>query len=135
MACNPPRRASRRARSRTAGFTLIELVTTIVIVAILATIGIANFIQFKRRASVASCTSNQRHTLESSLLYISTSSPGTTSFDVNFLTAGGFLSQEVGECPESTIDDFNDYTVNIVNNSVTLITCRVLPVEHAWTLP
>ena len=135
MACNPRREPRCPARSSRAGFTLIELAITVVILAILATIGIANFVHFRKRAGYTSCISNQRHTLEAALLYISTASPGAASFDVSFLTGAGYLDQNVAECPSSTIDDFNDYVIDIVNNEVTLITCKVEPVDHSWALP
>jgi prepilin-type N-terminal cleavage/methylation domain-containing protein len=124
----------RRAR-RNAGFTLIEMATVLVILGILTSIGLVNFMRFRHRATYSSCTSNQRHTLEGALLYISTTSPGTVAFDVNVLTAGNYVSDESAECPRSTVDDFNDYSLNVVDNQVTLITCKVEPAAHAWVLP
>ena len=135
MLRNPPDRSAPRARFRTAGFTLIELCVTVVILGILMAIGIVNFGRFRNRASYSSCVSNQRHILEGTLLYISAASPGTVTFDVDVLVAANYVGQQVADCPHSTIDDFKDYTIEITNNQVTALTCKIEPVEHAWTLP
>jgi len=135
MACRSPRRTWQRLVIRRSGFTLIELCVVIVIIGIITSIGMANFIRFRSRAGYSACVSNQRHTLEAAVLYVSTANPGTINLDVNFLTAAGFLNKEVAECPSSTIDDWNDYAITIVNNRVTLLRCKEEPVQHAWTLP
>jgi hypothetical protein len=107
----------------------------IVVLSIIASIAIVNFIRFRSRADYASCVSNQRHVLEASTLYISLSNPGTTNIDVVVLTGGGWLSNEVAGCPRSTAHVFNDYRIHINNNQVESIDCKILPAEHLWTLP
>lgn len=131
MSCSRLRARGRRR----AGFTLIELMVVIAVIGIITSLGIVNFMKFRKRASYASCVTNQRHVLEASVLYISTNNPGTVTFDVDVLTAADFLSGEVAECPHSTIDDFNDYSIEITDNTTTAIGCKVEPAMHAWTLP
>jgi len=114
------------------GFTLIELAVVIVVIGVVSTIALTNFMRFRNRASYASCVSNQRHVLESSLLYISLSSPGTVTYDVSDLTAGGYLSAEVAECPKSTAHLMDDYRIHVVSNNVTQIDCKIEPVVHQW---
>jgi prepilin-type N-terminal cleavage/methylation domain-containing protein len=106
----------RRRAQRSAGFTIIELATVLVVVGILTAIGLVNFMRFRHRASYSSCAANQRHAVEAALLYSSTTSPGTVTIDVDVLTVANYLSQEVAECPLSTVADFNDYSLDFVDN-------------------
>lgn len=122
-------------RSSQSGFTMVELAVVFIVLAIVSSIAIANFIKFQTRASYASCVSNQRHVLEASTLYISLDNPGNVAFDVNQLIADGYLAQEVGACPRSTMHAMNDYHVVVVNNRVSVLDCKILPVDHHWNLP
>jgi prepilin-type N-terminal cleavage/methylation domain-containing protein len=117
------------------GFTMVELAVVIVVVGVISVIALTNFIRFRTRATYASCLANQRHILESSLLYVSLTNPGTVTFDVDQLTAGGYLNDEVAECPKSTAHTYNDYTVHIVTNHITEIDCKIEPAEHQWDVP
>jgi len=134
MCCRTPQRAPRRGAGRR-GFTLIELAVVIVVVGVVATIALANFMRFRNRATYAACLANQRHVLESSLLYVSLTNPGTVDFDVDQLTGGGYLNDEVAECPKSTAHEHNDYTIHVNSNHVTTIDCKIEPAEHQWDLP
>ena len=135
MTCrtHPWVRTSTRRSER--GFTLIELSVVIIVVTIITSIALANFIRFQKRASYASCASNQRHILEASTLYISQASPGTVTFDVAVLTAGGYVNTETAECPRSVMHAQNDYRIEIVDNTVNKIDCKIEPVDHHWELP
>lgn len=129
----PRSRVSGRGSQR--GFTLIELAVVIMVVAVITSIALANFIRFRTRASYVSCVSNQRHILEATTLYISQNSPGTIAFDVAVLQAGGWVNHETCECPRSTMHGQNDYHIDIVDNSVNDISCKILPADHHWDLP
>jgi len=128
-------RPSTSHRRSNSGFTLIELAVVIVVVTVITSIALANFIRFQKRASYTSCASNQRHILEASTLYISQSNPGTVAFDVAVLTAGGWINLETASCPRSAMHAQNDYRIDIVNNDVNSIDCKILPAEHHWNLP
>ncbi|MFQ5599587.1 MAG: type II secretion system protein [Candidatus Krumholzibacteriia bacterium] len=117
------------------GFTIIELMVVIVVIGLLASIAIANFVSFQSRAKFASCKSNQRTIVEGAVLFIAETAPGTITLNVNDLSAAGWLPQSVGECPSSDIDDFADYDVEIVNNDINDLGCLVEPVEHLWAVP
>lgn len=122
-------------RSSRSGFTMIELAVVLIVLSIMSSIALANFIKFQKRASFASCVSNQRHVLEASTLYISLENPGNVAYDVNVLVGNGYLSQEIGECPRSAVHAMNDYHITVVNNRVTGLNCKILPVDHQWNLP
>jgi prepilin-type N-terminal cleavage/methylation domain-containing protein len=130
-----PRRSRSLRRSGSSGFTMIELALVIVVIGIIAVIGMANFIRFRTRAHLSACVTNQRHMYEACLMYVSSVTPGTVTFDVNVLTGSGYLPSEEAECPASNVDDFNDYTLDVVANSVTEIGCTQEPVAHLWTVP
>jgi len=124
-----------QAPPRRAGFTLVELAIVVVVLGIISAIAMSNFIRFRHRANYAACVSNQRNIVEASLLYISITYPGTTTFDVDQLTAGGYLPDQVADCPLSTAHAMNDYTVSIVDNRVTEIECKIEPADHLWNVP
>ena len=114
---------------------MVELAVVMVILSIITSIGLANFMKFRTRASYTSCVSNQRHILEASTLYISSMNPGTVVLDVNVLTGGGYVSPKIAGCPKSTVHALDDYVIHIDNNSVTAIDCKIEPAEHLWNLP
>ena len=114
---------------------MVELAVVIVVIGVVSTIALTNFMRFRNRASYASCLSNQRHVLESSLLYISLASPGTVTFDVSDLTTGGYLGNDVAECPKSTAHLLDDYRIHVVSNNITQIDCKIEPVVHQWDVP
>lgn len=132
-------RATPRSRSSAGfsqrGFTLIELAVVIMVVAVITSIALANFIRFRKRASYVSCVSNQRHIVEATTLYISQNSPGSVSFDVAVLQVGGWVNLETCECPRSSVHAQNDYRIDIVNNTVGDIGCKILPADHHWDIP
>ena len=128
-----PRPSRRGAGSR--GFTLIELGIAIVVIGIIMAIGLVNFVRFRTRAQFAGCVTNQRHTYEACLMYVSNVNPGTVTFDVNVLTGAGYLPTDAAECPLSTVDDFNDYTLEVTSNAVTDIRCKQEPADHLWEVP
>ena len=122
-------------RGGRAGFTLIELGISVVIIGLLATMAVTSFSQFRQRAAYSSCVTNQRNVVQASMLYASVSNPGNRAVDVAFLAGAGFVNTEIGKCPADPAHGNNDYTVTIVNNAVSAITCNIEPVKHAWNLP
>jgi len=131
----PPRPRPGHRGSGSRGFTLIELGIVIVVIGVITAVGLVNFSRFRTRAQYAGCITNQRHTYEACLMYVSNANPGTVTFDVNVLTVAGYLPSDSAECPLSAVDDFNDYRLTIVSNTVTQITCKQEPVSHDWPVP
>lgn len=122
-------------RSRRHGFTLVEIMVALVIMGIVASLGVINYLRLIGRANYASCVTNKRNTYEASLLYIAAVSPGTVTFDVDVLTGAGLVSGVVADCPSSSIEDHNDYTIEITLDQVTAIDCKIEPADHSWRIP
>jgi prepilin-type N-terminal cleavage/methylation domain-containing protein len=135
MKCKTRPSAARRNPALQRGFTIVELAVVMVVLTILTSIAMANFMKFRNRASYTSCVSNQRHILEASTLYISATNPGTAVVDVADLTGGGYLATKIAGCPTSTLHALDDYSIHVTNNEVTAIDCKIKPADHLWRLP
>jgi prepilin-type N-terminal cleavage/methylation domain-containing protein/prepilin-type processing-associated H-X9-DG protein len=85
MGCSTPKKVIRRSSRPAAGFTLIELLVVIAIIAILAAMLLPALSSAKKRASQASCLSNQKQLTMAWIMYAGDSSDKV----VGFSTVGG----------------------------------------------
>jgi prepilin-type N-terminal cleavage/methylation domain-containing protein len=112
---------------------LIELMVVIVIIGILATIGLANFLRMRKNAKMAACVAHQRGVMEAAVAYAVDRTVPDGNMNVGVLLAAGYVSNNICECPSSDVDDFDDYTILWANNFPQDITCTFLPAEHDFT--
>ena len=75
---------------RKAGFTLVELLIVIAIIAILAAIAIPQFTQYRNRAFKTELDSDAKNAYTASQAYL-TDAPGATVGDLGALTTGGYV--------------------------------------------
>lgn len=120
-------------RGHPQGFTLVELMIVVVIIGLLASIGLANYISMRENAKFASCICNQRNIHEAAFIYAQDNNIQTTAINVNAITATGLITREVGECPSSGNKDWDDYNIQFNNGAVTQITCSIRGPDHLYT--
>lgn len=80
------------------GFTLIELMIVIAIIAILAAILVPNFLRARNQGQLTACKSNLKN-MGTALEMYSTDSSGTYPVAIATLTTGGTYLQVLPVCP------------------------------------
>ncbi|MGM9999197.1 MAG: type II secretion system protein [Candidatus Bruticola sp.] len=109
------------------GFTLIELMIVIAIIAILAAILVPNFIRARAQGQVTSCKSNLKNIGTACEMY-ATDNGGRYPQDLNKLTVSAQGQQpylkQIPKCPSTgTSDPYNSYTSSM-NPDVYTIFCQ-----------
>ena len=80
------------------GFTLVELMVVVGIIAIILTFAIPNFITARKRAQASTCVNNLKLLYEAGQLYRIDEGDSVSSLNVETLYNVGYLDSEV-ECP------------------------------------
>ncbi len=82
-----------RKENKEGGFTLVELLIVVAIIAILAAIAIPQFSQYRARAFVATLNADVKNAYTASQAYL-TDNPGTTIDDIAQLQEAGYNPSE-----------------------------------------
>ena len=114
------------------GFSYIELAVVLMIVATLASFGIANFIQFRGRAQAAACIIKQRLIVEAVMIYVGEQTPLTNIINSKYLVESKLIRAETAECPNSGDDNYTDYQVTLDGRQIKSVECLIRTKEHAY---
>lgn len=123
-----------RRRPGEQGFSLIELSVALMVVAVLASFGIANFMQFNGRAHAAACILKQRRIVEAVLILVGEQTPRTNLINSKYLLEAELIRAETAECPRSGDNNYTDYQVTLNGSEIESIECLVRMEEHAYRL-
>lgn len=121
-----------RDGARRAGFTLIELMIVIVVIGILVSIAIPNYFSMTESARRGSCISNQRNIVAHASLYAADHGIYNGQIAITDLVDAGVAPTEMAECPNSTVDDHDDYDITITDGVVADVDCTVREDDHDW---
>jgi prepilin-type N-terminal cleavage/methylation domain-containing protein len=117
---------------RQKGFTLVELMVVVIIIGVLASIVIANYIRMKNHANTASCISNQRNILQAAVDHSIENTIPDGDMNVQDLNTAGVVSASLCECPNEGVVDLDDYIITWLDNVPRDVTCDVKGDDHRW---
>ena len=111
---------SKQPKQRKAGFTLIELMIVIAIIAILAAILVPNFIRARAQGQLTACKSNVKN-LATSLEMYSTDNAGHYPANNNVTLLTPNYLKIIPQCPSAQSSTYSSqYTSNTVPDAYTI---------------
>ncbi len=113
-------------------FTLVELLIVITVIGILATLAVANFARLRANAKRAACIAQQRGALEAAYNYTIDFDPPDGNMNISTLEDGGYVAENLCECPESPVEDYDDYVIIWQDDLPIDVDCLIRGDDHSW---
>jgi type II secretory pathway pseudopilin PulG len=104
----------------------------VVIIGILASIALPNYLSMTESARRGSCISNQRNIVAHASLYAADQGIYNGVIPIVDLVDAGIAPTKLAECPNSTVENFDDYEITIADGVVADVDCTVREDEHSW---
>ncbi|MBU1700812.1 MAG: prepilin-type N-terminal cleavage/methylation domain-containing protein [Candidatus Eisenbacteria bacterium] len=114
------------------GFTLVEVMVTVVVIGILTSMAIPNYIRLQERAKTAQCMSNQKNISTAATAYGMDNGIIDASVSCLDLFNAGLISSAIAECPSSENSDNDDYEITFVGGVPVAVTCLIAGPDHLW---
>ena len=132
-----PRFLRDRKMERRGGFTLVEIMITVMIIGMLSAIAIPAGLKSAEVARRSICIDNQRVIYGAAFQYeidqatILTDGVNGGALRTELMN-GGYLDRLSNfECPSSRVDDYNDYVLEYIGTELQGARCAVKVPEHA----
>ena len=114
-------------QTKTAGFTLVEIMIVVAIIGLLAAIAIPNFVRARTTSQMNACINNLRQ-IDGAKQQWALETKQATNAVPGYSDISGYLKNAVS-CPSAGTDTSfsGSYTINDVS---TLPLCKILPATH-----
>ncbi len=111
------------------GFTLIEIMIVVAIIAILAAVAIPNFVRYRNDSQRAACISNMKQIQTAGEQWLMTHAAGTPVLATDLVGSTNYIKKEP-KCPAG-----GEYTLGKDANNVITITCSKSGAPELHVLP
>ncbi|MBD3296362.1 MAG: prepilin-type N-terminal cleavage/methylation domain-containing protein [Candidatus Omnitrophica bacterium] len=123
---------------KTTGFTLVELMVVVGVMAVVAMVAVPQYVKILETAKTQLCVAQQKVLFESGSLYeldenVSLKEAGGQKARLEELVDKGYIRSAEGfECPSSPVEDYDDYRMIFDGAALTDIECTIKSEEHEW---
>ncbi len=119
------------------GFTFFEIMTVVTILALIMAIALPNYIRARNTAREKICISNQKMIYTAAVMFMNKETVSLEDMGhkerLEALIEYGYLrGNKWCECPSSSDDSFDDYTLAFESDFVSDVECDVKPADHVW---
>jgi len=119
------------------GFSFVEIMVILVIIGLLLSIALPNYLDARTRAAADVCASNQKIIFTAATMYMLAESDSLEGMGdqekLDALADEQYIKRKNWyECPSSSDNDFDDYEIIFENSIVADVECKEKPTDHIW---
>ena len=119
------------------GFSFVEIMVVLMIIGLLLSIALPNYIDARIRAEKEVCESNQKIIFTAATMYMLAEPESLEDLSDQEKLDALFDEQYIKrrkwyECPSSSDNDFDDYEIIFEDNIVADVECKEKPDDHIW---